>query len=95
MDSTGRADMDMGTVGSVRDNEDGDGGQEGDSSGDLMGLQGGKEHCNGQCYNYGQWGHTAKKLRVKSNREKENTREITKDRGTKRRGNGWWWNQKG
>ena len=40
--STGRADMDLGTMGNGGGNEDDDGGQEGDSSGDLMGLNGGE-----------------------------------------------------
>ena len=60
MNSTARADMDSGTMGIVGDCEDDDGGQDGDSSGDLMGLKGGKgkqgigQH-NGYCYLCGQW----------------------------------------
>ena len=57
--------MDSGTMGIVGDCEDDDGGQDGDSSGDLMGLKGGKgkqgmgQH-NGYCYLCGQWRDTAK-----------------------------------
>ena len=36
MTSTGRADMEMGTMENEGDNEDDDGGQDRDSSGDLM-----------------------------------------------------------
>ena len=39
MNSTGRADMDLGTMENGRDSEDDDGGQDRDSSGDFMGLK--------------------------------------------------------
>ena len=53
MNSTGRADMDFGTVGQGRDDEDDDGGQDRDSSGDLVGLKGGKgKEGKGQ---YSEW----------------------------------------
>ena len=42
MNSTGRAYIGLGTMGQERDNEDDDGKQEGDSSGNLMGLKGGR-----------------------------------------------------
>ena len=56
--------MELGTIGKGRDNEDDDGRQEGDSSGDFMGLKGGKGkqrkgQYSGYCYQRGQWGHTA------------------------------------
>ena len=71
MNSSARADMDSGTMGIVGDCEDDDGGQEGGSSGGLMGLKRGKgrqgtgQH-NGYCYLCGQWRH-GKELRVNSN----------------------------
>ena len=40
MSSTGRADLDLGTMENGGENEDDDGGQDRDSSGDLMGLEG-------------------------------------------------------
>ena len=43
MNSTGRADMDLGTMENGRDSEDDDGGQDRDSSGDFMGLKREKE----------------------------------------------------
>ena len=43
VNSTGRADMDFGTVGNGSGYEDNEGGEELDSSGDLMGLNGGKK----------------------------------------------------
>ena len=70
MNSTGREDMELGTMGHGRDNEDNNGGQEGDSSGDLMepkegmGKQGKGQH-KGCCYQCGHWGHTAKNSELK------------------------------
>ena len=52
MNSTARADIDSGTMGIVGDCEDDDGGQDGDSSGDLMGLKGGKGKTR---YGSAQW----------------------------------------
>ena len=51
--------MELGTIGKGRDNEDDDGGQEGDSSGDSMELKGGKGkqrkgQYSGYCHQRGQ-----------------------------------------
>ena len=58
--------MDFGTIGNGGDHEDNDGGEELDSSGDLVGLKGGKKSASGigqyneSCYLCGQRRHTAK-----------------------------------
>ena len=60
MNSTGRADIDLKTMGNGREHEDHDGGEELDSSGDLMERKEGKKPArigqhNGYGYQYGQW----------------------------------------
>ena len=57
--------MDLGTMENGRNSEDDDGGQDRESSGYLMGLNGGKGkqgkgQYNGYCQQNGQWGYTAK-----------------------------------
>ena len=71
MKSTGRADMDLGTMGNEGDHDDSEGGEELDSSGGLMGPKGGRKSAgkvqhNGYFYQCGQWRQTAKNWGVDS-----------------------------
>ena len=54
MKSTGRSDMDSGTMGNGSDHQDTDGGEELDSSGDLMGLTRRKEGRRKEAVRLGQ-----------------------------------------
>ena len=101
-DSTGRADMDLGTMENGGDNEDDDGGRDRDPSGDLMGLKGGKGKTRKGTV---QWilppvwavGTHGNSWLEKGKRKqgKEESKGQNKGKGKGKIGKGWRWNQKG
>ena len=83
MNPTGHADIDLSAIGNGGDDDDIEGGDEQDSSGDLMGLKGGKK----QCYTCEQWDTVRSCLE----KRKSEARKGEKGKTCK----GWWWIQKG